>query len=357
MNKSKKWHECEQCEKKLSSYKSLWRHKKTCKSNVAYTTTLDNQFHIRSTEQDNWNPNNKDSEFNAYIDGIINGSASSNQYNAQDKQLLSKGLTASSFEESKHRKLRKFDDDYKTLNNLKKQKLTLPIVGQFGDSNDENEDNSDYIVGNNRESESQTKNEEVEDLGEENSDYDVDNDSEDSDNHQTIPLEDMKEEHLYCSRNNLMNVYELDIPADRSLTNLDLCRYKNILKIPKFRGVFMANKLPERVNSVECGIINFDTYDQFYSHWVCYAKIHNTCIYFDSFGRKTPLEVQKYLKTNREYISSTPMIQRNTDIVQKVNTRVCGHLCLFVLTSIMREHLLYQQVMDQLNDGYSQNYW
>ena len=48
------------------------------------------------------------------------------------------------------------------------------------------------------------------------------------------------------------------------------------------------------------------------------------------------------------------MIQRNTDIVQHINTCVCGHLCLFVLTSLARGHLPFQQVLNELNDGYTQ---
>ena len=154
-----------------------------------------------------------------------------------------------------------------------------------------------------------------------------------------------------------MKVYELDIPSDKGLTNFDLVRYIKILKIPNFRGVFMCDELSSRVKTLECGIMNFNNHTQLGSHWVCYVKDHKTRIYFDSFGQITPLEMQKYLKTDYEFRNGTPVIERNTDIVQKPNTRVCGHLCLFVLTSLMREHLSYQQVLDQLNDGYLQNYW
>ena len=63
------------------------------------------------------------------------------------------------------------------------------------------------------------------------------------------------------------------------------------------------------------------------------------------------------MKTKDEYNSSEPVIQRNTDIVQRVNTHVCGHLCLFVLTSLTREHLSYQDVLNKLNDGYTQGDW
>ena len=75
-------------------------------------------------------------------------------------------------------------------------------------------------------------------------------------------------------------------------------------------------------------------------------------IYFDSFGQITPLEIQKYLKTEKEFKNNTPVIKRNTDIVQNINTVVCGHLCLLVLTSLMREHLSYQEILNHLNNGY-----
>jgi hypothetical protein len=151
-----------------------------------------------------------------------------------------------------------------------------------------------------------------------------------------------------------MKVYELVIPSDKALTNVDILKCVKILKIPNFRGVFMRDELPKKIKSVECGIMNFNTHEQIGSHWVCYVKTHHsTRIYFDSFGQITPLELQKYLKTKQEFQNNTPVINRNTDIVQKLNTSVCGHLCLLVLTSLMREHLSYQEVLNQLNDAYS----
>ena len=148
-----------------------------------------------------------------------------------------------------------------------------------------------------------------------------------------------------------MKVYEVVIPNEKVLTNFDILNYVEILKIPKFRGVFMRDELPKNIKkSEECGIMNFNTHDQIRSHWVCYVKTTHTRIYFDSYGQITPLEIQKYLKTKREFKDNTPVIERNTDIVQKPNTSVCGHLCLFVLTSLMREHLSYQEVLNKLND-------
>ena len=154
-----------------------------------------------------------------------------------------------------------------------------------------------------------------------------------------------------------MKVFELDIPPERGLTNLDLMQYASILRIPYFRGVFMRDELPKVDRQIECGIVNLNRSDEMGSHWVCYVRNQNDRIYFDSFGQITPLELQEYLKTPKEFNTNKAVIQRNSDVVQRPNSHVCGHLCLVVLTSLMREHLSYQNILDSLNDGYSQGYW
>ena len=55
-------------------------------------------------------------------------------------------------------------------------------------------------------------------------------------------------------------------------------------------------------------------------------------IYFDSYVQITPVGIQWYLKTGSEFNHGQEVIQRNTDIVQAVNTSVCGHFCLFILS-------------------------
>ena len=155
-----------------------------------------------------------------------------------------------------------------------------------------------------------------------------------------------------------MQVYEVHIPVDRGLTNIELSNFVTKLNIPHFRGVFMLDELPQNPHQVECGIVNFDTSKGPGTHWVCYGKMKKEeSVYFDSFGQITPCEIQKYLKTDEEYKKNIPVIQRNTDIVQRPNTHVCGHLCLFVLTSLMRDHVSYQNVLNLLNDGYTQGDW
>ena len=154
-------------------------------------------------------------------------------------------------------------------------------------------------------------------------------------------------------------MYELDIPARKGLTNIELEKYASELKIPHFRGVYMKDTLPTRPpQKTECGIVNMNKMSQAGSHWVCYAKFpHSVSIYFDSFGQNVLEEVKRYLKTEREFKNNSPVIARNTDVVQRINTHVCGHLCLFVLTSMMREHLPYQHVLNILRYGFTQAYW
>ena len=120
----------------------------------------------------------------------------------------------------------------------------------------------------------------------------------------------------------------------------------------------MLDTLPRVTHHKECGIVNFNTSHQSGSHWVCYFKDGmKRRIHFDSFGQMTLAGIQIYLKTKKEYETGKAVIQRNTDIVQHVNTHVCGHLCLFVLTSLTRKHQSYQDVLNQLNDGYTQGDW
>ena len=120
----------------------------------------------------------------------------------------------------------------------------------------------------------------------------------------------------------------------------------------------MKDTLPYKPRKIECGVVNLNSSKQIGSHWICYAKFSDdTRIYFDSFGQDILPEVMNYLKTTRELNNKIPVIARNTNVVQRINTHVCGHLCLFVLTSLMREHQRYQLVLNTLQDGYSQADW
>ena len=147
-----------------------------------------------------------------------------------------------------------------------------------------------------------------------------------------------------------MDIFGERIP-NKILTNFDLIDYVKKLNISNFRGVFMRDTLPKRPHKIECGIVNLDTSAETGTHWVCYCKHGSKRVYFDSFGQITPLEIQIYLKKKSE--RGREVILRNTDIVQSINSNICGHLCLFVLKALMSEHWTFQQVLNQLNNGYS----
>ena len=151
-----------------------------------------------------------------------------------------------------------------------------------------------------------------------------------------------------------MNVFSIKLP-DRALTDKDIYKYAHQLQIPNFRGVFMKDSLPKSPLQRECAIVNFNTSEEPGSHWVAYHKDGNQRIYFDSFGQITLGEVQKYLKTDAEMREGKQVIQRNTDIVQRINTNVCGHLCLYVIKALQTRS--YQDVLNRLNHGFTCNYW
>ena len=144
-----------------------------------------------------------------------------------------------------------------------------------------------------------------------------------------------------------MDVYGIKIP-DKALTNFELLDYAQKLKIPNFRGVFMRDTLPNTPWENESGIVNFNTSKQPGSHWVCYYKKGNERIYFDSFGQISLYELQNYLKKASE--KNQQVIQRNTDIVQNPDTKICGHLCLFVLKSL-NNGMTFRDVLDKLTSG------
>ena len=120
------------------------------------------------------------------------------------------------------------------------------------------------------------------------------------------------------------------------LSNFDIIKVVQYLKIPNFKGPYMIDELPETPEYKECGVVNFNTSKELGSHWVAYYKNGNKRIYFDNFGQIISTEIQRYLKTTEEFHSDHPVIQRNTAIVQKPNTEICGHLCLYVWDNLSK---------------------
>ena len=95
--------------------------------------------------------------------------------------------------------------------------------------------------------------------------------------------------------------------------------------LPNFRGVFMRDSLPNKIQIKECGVVNLDSAEGDGTHWVAYYKNGDLRIYFDSFGLDAPLEVQQYL--GKPYDCQTFQLQDDNDTI-------CGYLCLLVLTQL-----------------------
>ena len=116
----------------------------------------------------------------------------------------------------------------------------------------------------------------------------------------------------------------------------------------------MRDELPKKPWIKECGIVNFNTSLEPGSHWVAYYKNGKQRVAFDSYGQTTLSELQQYLKTDKE--RKEAVIQRNTDIVQKFNTQICGHLCLYVLKSLSLGKS-YESVLESLTKKGSGIQW
>lgn len=106
-----------------------------------------------------------------------------------------------------------------------------------------------------------------------------------------------------------------------------------MLRIPRFRGIFMRDRLPKRIRSNECGIINLDEDRGAGTHWVGYVKKNKHIMYFDSIGHlKPPPEVIAYFRSD-----GSPKINYNFTRYQELNTYNCGHLVLEFLHKYSRQ--------------------
>ncbi len=139
----------------------------------------------------------------------------------------------------------------------------------------------------------------------------------------------------------------LDTGGARALSNFNIKSLVEYLQIPHYKGTFMKDQLSGKPKETECAIVNFNNSNQPGTHWVAFYKNGVQRIYFDSFGQIPPTEIQKYLKTPEEYKHNTPVIERNTDVVQKPNTNICGHLCIYVLDQL-NKGIPYQDIINSL---------
>lgn len=94
-----------------------------------------------------------------------------------------------------------------------------------------------------------------------------------------------------------------------------------------FRGVFASDELMgQEWNLPCCFIANTDTRDQSGSHWTAfYLPVSGPLEYFCSYGL-SPFAFITYLQQ-----SGFSHITRNTDMLQSLDSVVCGQYCLYYL--------------------------
>lgn len=122
------------------------------------------------------------------------------------------------------------------------------------------------------------------------------------------------------------------------LSNIDIADRCKKLKIKNFKGVFMRDEL-NKSSKKECLVLNLDHSRNNGTHWTCLFIQNNTCYYFDSYGFKPPLEVEKYCRNIKDFYYSTfriqnkgqPLAEQQSCLISKLNEVGCGHFCIYVL--------------------------
>ena len=70
------------------------------------------------------------------------------------------------------------------------------------------------------------------------------------------------------------------ILPNKPLNNFELEEASKKLKIKCFRGVYLLDTLPKKLNKKECGIVNFDKSGGSGTHWDAWYKNGKNKIYF-----------------------------------------------------------------------------
>ncbi len=146
-----------------------------------------------------------------------------------------------------------------------------------------------------------------------------------------------------------MRIFHIVISNHDPLENYEIRKYTRQFVVQYFKMVCMLNTLSTAVETNDCGTVNLIKNGEKGYHWVASWKRGSVRIYFDSYGQITPVEIQKYLKTAEEFCANTNVIQRNTDIVQPLNSSICGQLCLYVLKALS-EGWSYEKILTVLRE-------
>lgn len=121
---------------------------------------------------------------------------------------------------------------------------------------------------------------------------------------------------------------KMNVNISGALSNNDLEKWAYILNIP-LRGIYMIDTLPDRILNTERVIVNLDKYGGIGTHWIAYIKRGRKIWYFDPIGSlQPPRELIKYWKKQDKV-----EIYYNPERLQRINSDICGHLCLLFLAN------------------------
>ena len=121
-----------------------------------------------------------------------------------------------------------------------------------------------------------------------------------------------------------------DIP----LSNFDLLKWVEFLKIKNFKGIFSRDSKDHLHRTGSC-IINLDDEIGNGTHWVATDIKGKNVFYFDSFAQPPPVEFVKYAKRMKKEIffnSGHP--------IQELQSVRCGYYCLYFLNEIRKKIIL-----------------
>ena len=103
---------------------------------------------------------------------------------------------------------------------------------------------------------------------------------------------------------------------------IDLCKYYDI----ELNGVYMKDEITGHFGNY---IINLSNSDSMGSHWTTLILDKSQSMYFDSFGANQPNEITEFVKK-----SKTKHLAFSNEIIQNLESKVCGYYCIAFLLYI-----------------------
>ena len=131
-----------------------------------------------------------------------------------------------------------------------------------------------------------------------------------------------------------------DIP----LSNFDLLKWVEFLKIKNFKGIFSRDSKDHLHRTGSC-IINLDDEIGNGTHWVATDIKGKNVFYFDSFAQPPPVEFVSYAKRIGKQI-----IFNSGHPIQELQSVRCGYYCLYFLNEIRRKSFYDVLKVFSLND-------